>query len=32
LAVEQVPWLKNTVKRFFQGKPALTPAGQESRT
>jgi CelD/BcsL family acetyltransferase involved in cellulose biosynthesis len=32
LAVEQVPWLKNTVKRFFQGKPPLTPAAQESRT
>jgi CelD/BcsL family acetyltransferase involved in cellulose biosynthesis len=28
IAVEQVPWVKDTVKRFFQAKPALSPAGQ----
>jgi CelD/BcsL family acetyltransferase involved in cellulose biosynthesis len=31
LAVEQAPWLKVAVKRFFQGRPALSPAGQGTR-
>lgn len=32
MAIEQAPWLKNAVKRFFQGKPALSPAGQGTRS
>jgi CelD/BcsL family acetyltransferase involved in cellulose biosynthesis len=32
IAVEQLPWLKSTVKRLLQQKPTLAPAGQGTGT